>query len=146
MGMCGVHRVLVNVTLSVCSAACPCWLMTLLMGQSQGAGRGQCGPKTPAQMGGAHPGWPQAQRGPGPPCRFDMPLVLCKHLTELFSLFQANIGQTEDFDAAQKKALALGAKKVPRGALCRCGESPSPFPRAAFRKGENKSPLTLPSP
>lgn len=46
-----------------------------------------------------------------------MPLVLCKHPTELFLLFQAKIGQTEDFDAAQKKALALGAKKVPRGAL-----------------------------
>lgn len=29
-----------------------------------------------------------------------------------FSPFQANIGQKEDFEAARKKALALGAKKV----------------------------------
>lgn len=31
---------------------------------------------------------------------------------EFFPLFQANIGQKEDFEAARKKALALGAKKV----------------------------------
>ena len=30
----------------------------------------------------------------------------------VFSPFQANIGQKEDFEAARKKALALGAKKV----------------------------------
>lgn len=30
----------------------------------------------------------------------------------LFTPFQANIGQKEDFEAARKKALALGAKKV----------------------------------
>lgn len=29
-----------------------------------------------------------------------------------FSPFQANIGQKEDFEAARKKALGLGAKKV----------------------------------
>lgn len=29
-----------------------------------------------------------------------------------FPAFQANIGQKEDFEAARKKALALGAKKV----------------------------------
>lgn len=29
-----------------------------------------------------------------------------------FPAFQANIGQKEDFEAAQKKALSLGAKKV----------------------------------
>lgn len=29
-----------------------------------------------------------------------------------FTTFQANIGQKEDFEAARKKALALGAKKV----------------------------------
>lgn len=34
MGMCGVHGALVNITLSVCSTACPCWLMTILMGHS----------------------------------------------------------------------------------------------------------------
>ena len=33
--------------------------------------------------------------------------------------FLANIGQTEDFDAAQKKALALGAKKVYIQDVCR---------------------------
>lgn len=31
----------------------------------------------------------------------------------VFTAFQANIGQKEDFEAARKKALALGAKKVP---------------------------------
>lgn len=32
--------------------------------------------------------------------------------TNSFPLLQANIGQKEDFEAARKKALALGAKKV----------------------------------
>lgn len=31
---------------------------------------------------------------------------------DFFPPFQANIGQKEDFEAARKKALALGAKKV----------------------------------
>jgi len=35
-----------------------------------------------------------------------------KHSLGFFPHFQANIGQKEDFEAARKKALALGAKKV----------------------------------
>lgn len=41
--------------------------------------------------------------------------VLCSPLKfslVFFPHFQANIGQKEDFEAARKKALALGAKKV----------------------------------
>lgn len=37
---------------------------------------------------------------------------LLSHLVLGFFPFQANIGQKEDFEAARKKALALGAKKV----------------------------------
>lgn len=41
--------------------------------------------------------------------------LLCSSFTlslVFFPPFQANIGQKEDFEAARKKALALGAKKV----------------------------------
>lgn len=41
---------------------------------------------------------------------------VCEHLhhfdVQLNLFFQANIGQDEDFEAAQKKAESLGAKKV----------------------------------
>lgn len=65
--------------------------------------------------------------GPGPshhglhcplgdvPCQAGLVLafVLFFHTQScFFPPFQANIGQKEDFEAARKKALALGAKKV----------------------------------
>lgn len=49
------------------------------------------------------------------PCRAELALgfvVSFQTQSCFFHPFQANIGQKEDFEAARKKALALGAKKV----------------------------------
>lgn len=39
-------------------------------------------------------------------------LLLSSNILIKFTLFQANIGQNEDFEAARRKAEKLGAKKV----------------------------------
>lgn len=92
-------------------------------GRAKGLGRGGMALRYPPEGWNsppAHPGCPQAQ----PPwlchalhdalCQTGLALgfVVWLHTVFFFTAFQANIGQKEDFEAARKKAVALGAKKV----------------------------------
>lgn len=81
--------------------------------------RGWHGPKSPPWLGG-DPSWMALSLASAASVvlqgMFHAAWVRIKFCasfqTNSFPLLQANIGQKEDFEAARKKALALGAKKV----------------------------------